>query len=74
MIRPNNASDIRIIATAETDGVTDPDSGVQVDWNNVAVGGTTFVVDGYVNTDTNSIVWEDVDDATISTCLAQGVC
>jgi type IV pilus assembly protein PilA len=74
MTRADIGSNIRITATAQVDGFDTDPSGVVVDWNNTLVGGTTFVVEGIVNAGTNSIVWADIDDDTISTCLAQGVC
>jgi type IV pilus assembly protein PilA len=78
MDRDDNASDIVITATAQVDGFNTDPSGVVVDWNNTDVGSSVFVVAGYVNISTNSIVWEENPTAYTPTdgtsCLDLGVC
>jgi type IV pilus assembly protein PilA len=70
-----SADPVIITATATDDDttVTLPDGTTTVvDWNNTSVGGSTFIVNGLVDTSTNSIVWEE--DAVNSTCFDFGVC
>jgi type IV pilus assembly protein PilA len=76
MVRAAAGDDIVITATAEADDtdVTVGTETITVDWNNTDVGGTTFIVVGYVNVSTNSIVWEENPAGNEGTCLDFGVC
>ena len=73
----NPGTNIVITARAEDDNTTVnlPDGTTTVvDWNNTDVGTSQFVVNGIVNTSTNSIVWEEEENSAINTCLLYGVC